>query len=99
MRIRTNRAALNAAGKAEIFSFSIYIIFSLLAFISYGYDIKPSIFTNINEDGGALSIIVRLLFLLLFYSSLSFLFMICKDTFLTLILEIKQREVSKAIIK
>lgn len=89
MKHKTNQNGISSTLKAEFFAFFVYIVFSLLAYKCYGNNIKPSIFENIDTDGGVLNIIVRLIFIVLFFSSLGFLFMIGKETFLTLILEIK----------
>ena len=89
MKTKTNKSLFVATAKAEIFGFSIYLVFSLLAFFCYGYAVKTSIFDNLNQDKGVLSIIVSLIFIFIYYSTTAFLFMIGKESLMTILLEIK----------
>jgi hypothetical protein len=77
----------------------LYTTFSILGYISYGANVQPSVFENIKHDSGFLSYAIRIIFVGLFFCNISFIFMIGKDSLLIILLEAKQREISKILSK
>ena len=99
MKSRSNKKGFYAAILALVFCFITYNGFSFMAYNTYGDDLKPSIFENIKEENDLLSFVLRAIFLLIFLCNIPFVFFPGKECLLTLIMEIKERKVSKALEK
>jgi len=65
---------MTAVWYALLFCLSAYVILSLLAQNLFGSDIEVSLFDNMKEDDGVLSIGVRCLFLVIFLCNIPYLF-------------------------
>ncbi len=99
MKKKTNSNSILAVCLAMAFCFIAYMIFSVMAWITYGSNIKPSIFENIKGDKGFLSILLRILFLFIFMCNIPFVFFAGRECFITIILEMRERRVSKKLIR
>jgi hypothetical protein len=95
---RNNQRGIAAVVIALLFCFAAYLLFSSLAWYTYGDAIQPNIFENIKEDKGILSIILRCLFLFIFLCNIPFVFFAGRECFITFIMEIKERKVSKKLV-
>lgn len=80
---------------ALAFGITAYTIFASLAILSYGYNIDPSIFENIKEDDGILSVALRCLFLVIFLCNIPFIFFAGKEALLNVVAELNERMVSR----
>jgi Ca2+/Na+ antiporter len=94
MSSRSNTRGIASVVVALLFCLCTYVFFSLMAHRVYGSDLKQSIFENIKNDPGMLSIALRILFLLIFLCNIPFVFFPGKECVLTMILEYKERKVS-----
>lgn len=97
MKQRNNSKGLYAAIIALIFCFITYNGFSLMAYNSYGDELQPSIFENIKQENDFISFALRSIFLVIFLCNIPFVFFPGKECLLTLIMEIKERMVSKKL--
>lgn len=99
MEPKTNMKGIQATSIALVFCVIVYLAFSFLAFVTYGDAINPSIFQNIKNDGTYLSVIIRIMFLTIFAFNVPFLFLPAKENILVLIEEVRNKSMSKAIMK
>jgi hypothetical protein len=88
-----------ATSIALAFCVIVYIIFSFLAYISYGDTIQSSIFENIKNENNIASFLIRVMFLIIFICNIVFVFFFAKECFLVLIEEIRYGSVSVTIMR
>jgi len=74
MKEPTYRNVMSAVALAISFCFAAYFILSALAQNLYGDEIQVSLFDNMKDDRGILSIGVRVLFLVIFLCNIPYLF-------------------------
>jgi len=74
MREYTYPNVMKAVWIALCFCFCSYLILSYLAQNLFGTEIEMSLFDNLKEDSGVLSVGIRLLFLIIFLCNIPYLF-------------------------
>lgn len=80
------------------FCFGSYLTLTILAVNIYGENnIKQSLFDNLKNDSGILSLIVRSMFLLIFFCNIPYLFFPGKLSLLNAIQEYREKCFSQAL--
>ena len=95
MRDKSNGNATSAVTVTLVLCFTLYAFFSTLGFLSFGHEIKPSIFDNLREENSIESIFIRVLFLSIFLCNIPYIFMAGKEFTLTFIYELRERYISR----
>jgi hypothetical protein len=98
LKYRNNKRGFASVALALGFCLSAYLVFSTMASLTYD-SIHPNIFENIKEDKGALSVVLRCLFLFIFLCNIPFVFYAGRECFIVLVLEFNERRVSNKLIK
>ena len=92
---KTTKACMRSVNLGLFFSFTIYVTFSVLAFMAFGYHIQIDIFENISYGPQTyLDLSLKLTFIIIFACNIPFLFMVGKESLLTFILEVVDQEIS-----
>lgn len=77
---------------ALCFCFGSYLTLTILAVSIYGENnIKQSLFDNLKNDSGILSLIVRSMFLVIFFCNIPYLFFAGKLSLLNVIQEYREK--------
>lgn len=67
--------------------------------MSFGHDIKASIFDNLKEESTIESIAIRMLFQVIFMCNIPFIFMAGKEFCLTFLYELRESTISSQLQK
>eukprot|EP00347_Sterkiella_histriomuscorum_P012714 403367497 len=94
---KTNKNGYLTSLIALLLSFSVYMIFSILATQIYGKNINPTVFDNLQYENNVASYFIRLIFLAIFICNMPFVFLPGKECLLTMIAEFQTGIVSKQI--
>jgi hypothetical protein len=86
---------MKATGLSMIFCFVSYLTLSILAVRLYGSNVNVNLFENLNSDPGFSSILVRVLFLIIFFCNIPFLFFPGKISVINAIYEYRIQAFSK----
>lgn len=97
MKAQTYGNVMSAVFLALCFCFSAYLILSLLAQNLFGDKIEVSLFDNMKDDHGILSVGVRILFLVIFLCNIPYLFFPGKMSVLNALQEYRFRVFSKVL--
>lgn len=97
MKAQTYSNVMSAVFLALCFCFSAYLILSLLAQNLFGDKIEVSLFDNMKDDHGILSVGVRILFLVIFLCNIPYLFFPGKMSVLNALQEYRFRVFSKVL--
>ncbi len=97
MEIKTNFRSKLSVIVAVTFCLIVYQIYAVLAILTYGDSIQQSIFDSMKTDTSPLIVILRILFMFIFYSNACFLFLPTKESLITIFMEYKYRQVSKSL--
>ena len=77
---------MTSVSLALLFTCSIYTYLSFISISYYGQEnIKPSIFENIKEEAGIPSILLRCLFLMIFFCNIPFIFFAGKIALMSIV--------------
>ena len=86
---------MKAVGLSMVFCFVSYFTLSVLAVRLYGSKTNVNLFENLNGDPGFSSVLVRVLFLIIFFCNIPFLFFPGKISLFNAIYEYKIEAFSK----
>lgn len=95
LEVKTNRNGYFSTLLAMFFCFVAYISFSFLAMESYGENLNPNIFDNLQNETNIASYFIRLVFLAIFICNIPFVFLPGKECLLMIIDEIKHKTISQ----
>ncbi len=79
---------------AMLFCFSTYMLFSYLALRTYGENLNPNIFENIQLENNMPSYFIRIIFVAIFLCNIPFIFLPGKECMLMMIDEAKNKTIS-----
>lgn len=95
MQDPTHNNIMKAVGLSMMFCFVSYFTLSILAVRLYGSNVNVNLFENLNTDPGFSSVLVRVLFLIIFFCNIPFLFFPGKISIINGIYEYRQEAFSK----
>eukprot|EP00347_Sterkiella_histriomuscorum_P001964 403369990 len=94
---KTNTNGYAASIIALLFSFIVYMLFSILASEIYGENIQPTLFDNLQYETNVASYFIRVIFLAIFICNMPFAFLPGKECLLSMIEEYRNNTISKQI--
>jgi hypothetical protein len=95
MQEPTHKNIMKAVSLSMFFCFLSYLTLSILALRLYGSDVNVNLFENLNADPGLSSVLVRVLFLIIFFCNIPFLFFPGKISIINAIYEYRIAAFSK----
>ena len=96
---KSNAKVIKATVIAQAFCAFVYIVFSFLAVSIYQDRVEPSIFQNLQKEDTLDSILIRVIFLLIFLGNIPFVFLSGKEALLMMIEELQTRTLSLHLMR